>query len=124
MVRFVSIMLKISILDMNLGGYVGYWKSEVFIDAGINYKIKVVGHVPWAKDVMPLTRFKQIRAAFRPELGTTLVKDKCHQLRYVINRFNDRSKKTFVPGYTLSFDEGGHATRSRLCPSSVQQRQA
>ena len=68
---------------------------------GIHYKIKLVGHVPWEKDVMPLTRFKQFRAAFRPELGRTLVKDKCHQLRYIINRFNDRRKK--ITKYSVKF---------------------
>ena len=65
---------------------------------------------------MTKARFMQIRGAFRPESSKTLVDDKCHQIRYVINKFNRAARETFLPGYALSFDEGGHACRSRYCP--------
>ena len=61
-------------------------------------------------------RFRQIRAAFRPSNAKTDIDDKCHQLRYILNKFNQSSRATFIPGYALSFDEGGHASRSRYCP--------
>ena len=75
-----------------------------------------MGLQPWARDVMTKHRFKQICAAFRPEVNSTNIGDKCHQLRHVINKFNQSARKTFVPGYALSFDKGGHACRSRYCP--------
>ena len=61
-------------------------------------------------------RFKQIRSVLRPEIGYSSVGDKCHQLCWVINHFNRKSRKSFIPGFKMSFDEGGHATRSRFCP--------
>ena len=109
-------MLKISVQDLKLGGYNAYWDDEYFINVSANFKVKVTGHVAWAKKIMTKKRFKQIRSAFRPELGRTEVGDKCHQLRFIINKFNEAIKKSLVPGFVLSFDEGGHATRSRFCP--------
>ena len=108
--------MKISILELNLGGYDAYWDKSIRVNAGRNYSVELNGIRPWAKDVMTKHRFKQIRAAFRPELNSTNIGDKCHQIRHVINRFNQCARNTFVPGYALSFDEGGHPCRSRYCP--------
>ena len=74
---------------------------------------------PWAKDVMPLIPFKQIRGPFHPESKASLSGDKCHQLRYFIRRFNKNARKVFNLGAMASFDEGGVPMQSRYCP--VQQ---
>ena len=116
MIQFFGIMLKISIQDLRLGGYAAYWNTECYIYAGRNYTVEMLGIKPWARDIMTKYRFKQIRAAFRPENDITDVGDKCHQLRFTINKFNQSARRTFIPGYALSFDEGGHACRSRYCP--------
>ena len=85
MIRFIGIMMKFSVMDMNLGDYRAYWNDNVYIKAGSNYHIKLVGHVPWERDVMTLRQFKQIRSACCPELGQTEVGDTCYQLRCVLN---------------------------------------
>ena len=85
------------------------------MNAGRNYSVNLKGFMPWAKDVMRKHRFKQIRAAFRPKSDRSTIGDKCHQLQYIINRFNYHIRKTFIHGHALSFDEGGHACCSRLC---------
>ena len=41
-------MLKISVLDINLGGYPAYWQDEVYVNIG-NYMITLVGHSLWVK---------------------------------------------------------------------------
>ena len=64
---------------------------------------------------MSLAWFKQIRTAFPPESSRSRVGDKCHQLRYAINKLNYGTYHTFCPGFNLSFDEGGIAMRSRFC---------
>ena len=111
MIQFFGIMLKISIQDLSLGGYDAYWDKDLRVKSGRNYNVKLHGIQPWARDIMTKHRFKQIRAAFRPENDRSTIGDKCHQLRYIINRFNLAIRKTFIPGYALSFDEGGHACR-------------
>ena len=70
----------------------------------------------WAKDVMTLRRLKQIRSAFHPEPGFALDGDTCHQLRYIINNFNDTAMHTFIPGIEMSFDKGVILLRSRMNP--------
>ena len=114
-IRFFGIILKISIQDLNLGGYDAYWSRDFQVNAGRNYRVKLCGIKPWARDVMQKHRFKQIRAALRPEMGRTEIGDKCHQLRWVINKFNTHARMTFIPGWALSFDEGGNSCRSRFC---------
>ena len=80
---------------------------------GDSYAIELRGYENWAKDVMTLIRFKQIRSAFHPEADKSLSNDKCHQLRYFIRTFNEMAKKTFNLGPNISLDEGGVAMRSR-----------
>ena len=64
MIRFFGIILKISIQDLNLGGYNAYWDKELKVHAGKNYKVKLNGILPCAREAMAKYRFKQIRAAF------------------------------------------------------------
>jgi hypothetical protein len=111
MINFFGIMLKISVYNNNLGGYDSYWKDNVCIQAGLDYNINLSNHYPWSKEVMSIVRFKQIRSVFRPESGRTIVGDKCHQLRWYINKLYATARNAFIPGYKLSFNEGGHATR-------------
>ncbi len=78
--------------------------------------MKLTDHKPWGLKIMSLCRFKEICASFHPELGTSKVGDKCHQLRHALNTLNAASMRTFIPGIDLSFDEGGVASRSRFNP--------
>jgi len=43
-------------------------------------------------------------------------KDKCCQLQHVTQQLDEAVLVTFAPGENLSFDEGGVACRSRMCP--------
>ena len=116
MIRFFGIMLRISLEPRRMGGYTSYFQDNPTITLSTGYSVQLRGFDAWAKDVMPLIRFKQIRGAFHPETGTSQCGDKCHQLRYFIRRFNECAKKTFNLGPNVSFDEGGVAMRSRYCP--------
>ena len=64
MIQYFGIILKISILELNLGGYDAYWDKKISVKAGRNYSVQLMGLQPWARDVMTKHRFKQIRAAF------------------------------------------------------------
>ncbi len=68
---------------------------------------------------MTLRQFKLIQAAYHPELGQSSVNDKCHQLRYAINVFNQAAKKAFTLGKDLSFDEGEFPSWSHFCPVKI-----
>ena len=114
MVRFHGIMLKMSIDDRQLGGYRAYFEEDLNIMFALDYG--VVDFPVWAKKVIPLEHFKKIRAAYHPEVGTSEIREKCHQLHYGINLLNQALKATFVPGPNISFDEGGVASRSRMNP--------
>lgn len=116
MVRFFGIMLRISMEPRKMGGYTSYFQENPLVNLASGYSVQLRGFDPWAKEVMPLIRFKQIRGAFHPEAGLSMCGDKCHQLRYFIRRFNEKAKQIFHLGPNASFDEGGIAMRSRYCP--------
>ena len=99
-----------------LGGYSAYFTKDPQVNMGRDYNVTLADFPAWANNVMTLGRFKQIRAAYHPEVGASEIGDKCHQLRHAINSMNAASKSTFVPGPNLSFDEGGVASRSRMNP--------
>jgi len=116
MIRFHGILLKMSIDNRSLGGYESYFTEIHQVNAGRDYFIPLEGFPAWANKVMTLSRFKQIRAAFHPEVGMSDIGDKCHQLRFAIDKMNLAARRTFLPGPDLSFDEGGVASRSRKNP--------
>ena len=117
MVRFFGILLRISMEPRKMGGYESYFQDPPQIHLGVGYNVRLTGFEPWARNVMPLVRFKQIRSAFHPEAGKSeLTGDKCHQLRYFIRAFNERARHVFHLGPKASFDEGGIPMRSRYCP--------
>ena len=64
-------------------------------------------------------RFKQSRDAYYVERGHSKVKNKCHQLHYALNCFNGAAKSAFDPGNTLSYDEGGNLSRSRMLQNII-----
>ena len=116
MIRFFGILLRISLEPRKMGGYATYFLEEPVIEMGSAYYCKLRGYLPWAKSIMSLVRFKQIRSTFHPETGTRMCGDKCHQLRYIIRMFNDVAKRTFNLGPDAAFDEGGVVMRSYYCP--------
>ena len=107
MIRFHGMILKMSVDDRNLGGYGAYFNEIHQVNTGTDYFIVLEGFPAWAAKIMTLPRFKQIRAAFHPEVGMSDVGDKCHQLRFAIDKLNLTASRTFIGGKDLSFDEGG-----------------
>ena len=47
MIKFFGIMLKISIHDLNLGGYDAYWDKDIRVNARKNYHVKLFGIESW-----------------------------------------------------------------------------
>ena len=109
-------MLRISIEPRKMGEYLSYFTDQSSLGIGTNYSVHLRGYEPWAKDVMTLVRFKQIRSAFHPESGRSNNNDKCHQLRYFIRLFNFMARDVFYLGPNAAFDEGGVPMRSSYCP--------
>ena len=66
---------------------------------------------PWQDS----SRFDQL-SIWKLERGESRIWDKVHQLWYALNCLNISSKRTFVPGIDLSFDEGGVASLSKYNP--------
>ena len=93
MIHFHGIVLKMSIFDHNLGGCKVYFSSSVLLN---DYPI-------WASKVMSLAQFKHIRAGCHPEVGSSKVRDKCHQLSCAIDVFDKISRLTFLPGPDVSY---------------------
>ena len=121
MYHFLGICLKISLASVDGGGYAAYFQAEdklLYTGTGrLTRKLTIARSKGWAQDIMPLWRYKQIRGAFHPENKVaSLNKDKCYQLRHAIQQFNSAALLTFVPSENLTFDEGGIACRSRMCP--------
>ena len=100
-----------------MGGYVSYFQEVPLIHMGVGYSIRLGGFKPWSKEIMTLVWFNQIRSSFHPKEGTSeLTGDKCHQLRFFIRIFNQRTCQVFQLRPNASFDEGGVPMRSRYCP--------
>ena len=116
MIRFFGIMLRISLEPRKMGGYETYFVESKSVHLGHGYELQLRGYHAWAKDVMPLVWFQQIRSALRPEADVTDKYDKCAQLRFFIRRFNAKAREVFNLGTEASFDEGGVPMRSRYCP--------
>ena len=83
MVRFFGILLRISMEPRKMGGYASYFVSNPCVSVG-GYSVQLKGYSPWAKDIMSLVRFKQIRSAFHPQAEKSICGDNCHQLRFFI----------------------------------------
>ena len=118
MIRFVGILLKISLDGRRRGGYQQYWlQSKLTVSLGRGLFRPVQGHTTWAKDIMDLKRFQQILSALRT-VGhrTQSVEDKAYQLRPSCQAISTGASRTFRMGRYMSFDEGGVASRSRYNP--------
>ena len=116
MYRFFGVLLKMSIDNRKMGGYKAYFKAKPTVYLTNDYSMTLHSYPAWASKVFTLGRFQQLRAAFHPEVGESRVGDKVHQLRYALNCLNSSSRRTFIPGMDLSFDEGGVASRSKYNP--------
>ena len=116
MIHFFGIMLRISLSPRKMGGYDSYFNDNINVTLSNGYSTNLRGYGTWAKEIMSLLRFKQIRSAFRSETIQVDSNDKCYQLRWFIRRFNFMARKTFHLGPHASFDEGGIPMRSRFCP--------
>jgi len=121
MYQFFGIMLRISLATVDGGGYTAYFADEdrvIYADSGRNPRTMTLSHSKgWAQQHMTLNRFKQIRGAFHPEdKVASLGKDKCYQLRHILNQLNAAALRCFVMGPNMAFDEGGSPCRSRMCP--------
>ena len=99
-----------------MGGYKSYFKTKPVIFLSEDYSMPLTSFPAWAAKVFTLVKFRQIRASFHPEVRRSQIGNKVHQLRYSLNCLNVASKKVFVPGLDLSFDEGVVASRSKFNP--------
>ena len=82
MIRFHGVILRMSMEDRNLGGYEAYFTSKIQINCSRDFSVEVDDLPSWACKYFTLRRFKQIRAAYHPEVGASTIGDKCHQLQY------------------------------------------
>jgi len=120
--HFLGIVLKISLSSVDGGGCAACFAEEdkvVCADSGRrSIAVSISNSQGWAQKTMKLNRFKQVRGAFHPEDKTAGIgKDKCCQLRHVLNQLNALALSSFHMGPNMAFDEGGVACRSRFCPA-------
>eukprot|EP00957_Ditylum_brightwellii_P185786 14145079-Ditylum_brightwellii.AAC.1 len=100
-----------------MGGYKSYSSNSPHILLGKRYSVGLRGFDCWTKQIMALSRFKQIRCAVNPEGGQHLTNgNKCHQLRHFICAFNRKARKILHLGPNTSCDEGCVPMQSRFCP--------
>eukprot|EP00957_Ditylum_brightwellii_P041871 3171485-Ditylum_brightwellii.AAC.1 len=100
-----------------MGGYTSYFSSSPHVLLGKKYSVGLRGFDCWAKKIMTLLRFKQIRCAMYPKEGQYSTNgNKCYQLRHFICTFNRKARKIYHLGPKASFGEGGVPMQSRFCP--------
>lgn len=115
MVRFLGILLKISLQPVDGGGYPAYFATcDRTVEIAGGEKLKIIGSKGFINCLSPafrmsVNRFKQIRGAFHPESKETgnFSADKCYQLRAAINELNAAARCNFIPESRFSFAKGG-----------------
>jgi Transposase IS4 len=113
MYHFLGITLQILQLPVDNGGYEAYFAAHNKIIFGL----EIPNSDGFAWHYTTLIRYKQIRAAFRPEDRTGgETSDKCYQLRHAINTINQAAKNTKYIGEHVTFNEGGIGSRHCLNP--------
>ena len=105
-----------------MGGYVSYFVENPMIHLGHGYVVQLRGYYAWVKDIITLIRFKYIPSHFHPEAGYYFCGEKCHQLRYFIQIFNEKAKYIFVLGKHGDFDEGKNCDEETVlsCTEIIQ----
>ncbi len=73
--NYLGVILKMSIDNRQLGGYVSYFKASDIVHCSSTEAVQLTHYHPWAREVFNLCCFKQIRAAMHPELGHTEIND-------------------------------------------------
>ncbi len=96
-----------SLFSGDVEGYKSLWYPSSHINIS-----QVKDYPGWAGNYMLFRRFAQIRAAFHPESTNNKLDDKCHQIRYSMQKLNGAEKRCFILGKDLSIDEGGIPSRS------------
>eukprot|EP00957_Ditylum_brightwellii_P063048 4785421-Ditylum_brightwellii.AAC.1 len=89
-----------------MGKYKSFFYNSPYVLLGKKYSVSLRGFDCWAKQIMTLSRSKQIRFAMHPEGGQHSTNgNECHQLRHCICTFNRKSRKIFYLGPNMSSDE-------------------
>ena len=71
-------------------------------------------------DFMDLRRYKIIIMAFHPEdWSARECGDKCYHVKHLLRQFKAAAKDSFIPRRDIAFDKGGVASRHRLNPIRV-----
>ncbi len=112
MYRFLGLLLKMSLVAGDVEGYKSLWYPLMHVNISPTCQIEVEDYPGWAGKYMQFRRFAQIRAAFHPESAENKLDDKCHQIRYGLQKLNFAAKHCFIAGKELSFDEGGIPSKS------------
>ena len=99
MMKFLGIMLRMSLNPIDYGGYAAYFfRDDVNIDLDENTSLIASGTKGWVSDVMDFRRFKMIRKAFHPEDRIARAcGDKCYQVHHLLRQFKATAKATFIP---------------------------
>ena len=97
MIRFHGIIIRMSLEHRELGGYVSYFPEPITIHLSKDVSIELEDLPAWGlKAGFSLHRFKQIRAAFHPEVGTTTVGDKRKAIMLLTEHCTEYSQSCFL----------------------------
>jgi hypothetical protein len=97
MIRFHGIILRKSLEHRELGGYVSLFTEPITVHLSKDVSIELEDLPAWGfKAGFPLCRFKQIRAAFHPEVGTTTVGDKRKAIMLLTEHCTEYSQSCFL----------------------------
>ncbi len=118
MQKFLGLLLKMSFVGRNVKGYNSLWYPTNHINISPTCQIEAGDYPGWAGKDVQFRRFAHIRTSFHPQT-TNKHDSKCHQIRYAIQKLNSATKRCFIPGKELSFDEGG--IQSKSCYNSMRQ---
>ncbi len=119
MYRFLGILLKMSLLTGDAEGYKSLWYPLMHVNISPTCQIEVQDYTGRAGKYRQYRNFVQIRTAFHLESTDNKLDNKCHQIRYGIQKLSSTAKGCFIAGKESSFNEGG--VPSKLQYISVRQ---
>jgi hypothetical protein len=114
----LGMIMIMSLVHIGFGGIKQYFNqiNKMYPSCTNPVEIIAINTKNCCDSRLTCVRFIQICAALHPEIVESEIEDMCHQLHAAIQFFNSHTKKTFIPGRYLSFDDGGIASKSRYDP--------
>ncbi len=120
MYQFLGILLKMSLISSDINGFKSLWYPPTHASISPTCQFVIKDYPSWTKTLYVSFKICSNMCSIASRKWTSQERDKCHQLRYVINHLNKAAKHTFTPWKEMPFNESGISSKSNHNSQSRQ----